>query len=122
MLPSPFDSMALLWANSRAERGRVSAPYSRCSYAAWDSMCSSSMGLNLAVASPSTGGRKVLELLLLHFPHILAQSLRNTALEKKRRRVEAEREKWMKRRSCTRNCTLQCEQSIQTAFIDNQRN
>ncbi|KAL7541765.1 hypothetical protein ACHAXR_011197 [Thalassiosira sp. AJA248-18] len=56
------------------------------------------------LATRASENVNVLELLLLHFPHILAQNLRvyrqmrNAALEKKRRRVAAEREKWRKKR------------------------
>lgn len=56
------------------------------------------------LATRSSENVNILELLLLHLPHILAQNLRiyremrNTALEKKRRRVEAERQKWTKKR------------------------
>ncbi|KAL7497818.1 hypothetical protein ACHAWT_005738 [Skeletonema menzelii] len=52
------------------------------------------------LATRSSENVNILELLLLHFPHILAQNLRvyremkQVALEKKRRRVVAEREKW----------------------------
>jgi len=52
------------------------------------------------MATRSSENVNILELLLLHFPHILAQNLRVyremklVALEKKRRRIVVEREKW----------------------------
>eukprot|EP00984_Skeletonema_dohrnii_P021439 scaffold10709_cov78-Skeletonema_dohrnii-CCMP3373.AAC.4 len=52
------------------------------------------------MATRSSENVNILELLLLHFPHILAQNLRvyremkQVALEKKRRRIVVEREKW----------------------------
>ena len=55
------------------------------------------------LATRASENVNILELLLLHFPHILGQNLRiyrqmrNAALEKKRRRVAAEREKWRKK-------------------------
>lgn len=57
------------------------------------------------LATRASENVNVLELLLLHLPHILGQNLRiyremkNMALEKKRRRVAAEREKWRKKRT-----------------------
>lgn len=54
------------------------------------------------MATRSSENVNILELLLLHFPHILAQNLRVyremklMALEKKRRRIVVEREKWRK--------------------------
>jgi len=57
------------------------------------------------IATRASENVNVLELFLLHFPHILGQNLRiyrqmrNLALEKKRRRVAAERGKWRKKRT-----------------------
>ena len=54
------------------------------------------------MATRSSENVNILELLLLHFPHILAQNLRVyremklMALEKKRRRIVVERENWRK--------------------------
>ncbi|KAL7554194.1 hypothetical protein ACHAWF_018625 [Thalassiosira exigua] len=56
------------------------------------------------LATRASENVNVLELLLLHFPHVLAQNLRiyrqmrAGAMEKQRRRAAGEREKWRKRR------------------------
>lgn len=70
-----------------------------------DSLYSSFAYLLGMLATRASENVNVLELLLLHFPHIVGQSLRvyremkNLALEKKRRRVATEREKLLRNKN-----------------------